>query len=92
MGHFVASPVFAQDVGRVLGTRDMPEIHNLSGDCFPYSVIRESGPTFVELVSCLSTNRKISMSVGNAATGNHGFVIAEHHRTIDGVLAQFRLT
>ena len=72
MGHLVAGPVFAQHVGRVLGTRDVPEIHNLSGDGFSYPMIGESGPTFVEL------------GVRNAAAGNHGFVITEHHRTIDG--------
>ena len=47
MGHFVACPVLTQHIGRVLGTRDVPEIHDLSGDGFPYPVIRESGPTFI---------------------------------------------
>ena len=64
--HLVACPVLTQEISGVLGTRNVPEVHNLSGDRFPYTVIRESGPMFIEL------------GVWNAATRNHRFVITKH--------------
>ena len=36
------------------------------------------------LINPIARSGQDQLGVRNAATGNHGFVITEHHRTIDG--------
>ena len=53
--HLVACPVLTQDIGRVFGTRYVLEIHNLSGDRFPYTVIREDQDPSKETIAASPT-------------------------------------
>ena len=71
VGHLVACPVLTQEISGVLGTRNVPEVHDLSGDRFPCTMVRECSPTFIQL------------GVRDTATRNHGFIITEHHGPTD---------
>ena len=51
MGDLVVSPVLAQDVGGVLCTRNVPEVHDLRSDRFSDPMVGESGPTFILLAN-----------------------------------------
>ena len=64
--YLIVRPMFTQDVRWVLRARDVPEVADISGDCFANSVVGERGPSLVEL------------GVRDSAAGDDGFVVAKH--------------
>ena len=64
--YLIVRPMFTQDVRWVLRARDVPEVVDISGDCFADSVVGERGPSLVEL------------GVRDSAAGDDGFVVAKH--------------
>ena len=49
IGCLVTRPMLTQDIGRIFGPGDVPEVKDLSSDSFANSIAGERGPSLIEL-------------------------------------------